>query len=117
MDDRGPDERARFLFLCTGLHKLSRGVWPFWLDDSPRGGLIYLDILGNPPGLVRGLWSVLRGRISRRLRESQAYRSGMAASIRIRTRDRLVMDGLELDTGPDGEIRLTQGPLMAFVRY
>lgn len=115
-DDEPPDSRARFLFLCTGLHRLSRGVWPFWLDDAPRGGLIYLDILGNPPGLARNILSVLRGRISDRLRESKAYHSGMSARITIRTEDRLVMDGEPLDSGPDNTIHLTEGPRMAFVR-
>ncbi|NHN89026.1 diacylglycerol/lipid kinase family protein [Acetobacter conturbans] len=116
VDNDPPDSHARFLFLCTGLHQLSRGVWPFWLDDAPRGGLIYLDITGNPPGLARGLLSVLRGRISGRLRVSKAYRSGMAASIRIETQDQLVMDGEELDPGPEGVLYLKEGPRMAFIR-
>lgn len=116
VDGGTPDDHARFLFLCTGLHKLSRGVWPFWLDSSPTGGLIYLDILGHPPRLMRGLFSVLRGRISSRLRASNAYRSGMAATISIRTQDHLVMDGEELKAGEDGLLHLTEGPRMAFVR-
>lgn len=116
VDGAAPDTHSRFLFLCTGLHKLSRGVWPFWLDSSPTGGLIYLDILGHPPRLARSLLSVLRGRISVRLRASNAYRSGMAATISIRTQDRLVMDGEELEAGTDGLFHLTEGPRMAFVR-
>lgn len=116
VDGGAPDAHPRFLFLCTGLHKLSRGVWPFWLDSSPTGGLIYLDILGHPPRLARNLFSVLRGRISARLRGSNAYRSGMAATISVSTQDRLVMDGEELEAGADGLLHLTEGPRMAFVR-
>nr|WP_277875903.1 acylglycerol kinase family protein [Acetobacter fallax] len=116
IDGGTPDARPRFLFLCTGLHRLSRGVWPFWQDHEPRGGLSYLDILGRPPALARNLFCVLRGRIPERLRRSSAYRSGMTGEIAIKTRDRLVLDGEELDTGPDGHIRLTQGPRIAFIR-
>nr|WP_242011978.1 diacylglycerol kinase family protein [Acetobacter oeni] len=116
VDDEMPDERPRFLVLCTGLHRLSRGVWPFWQNHASAGGLAYLDILANPPGLARNLFCVLRGRLPGRLRKSAAYRSGMAAKLRIETHDRLVMDGEELDTGSDGQIWLTQGPRVAFIR-
>ncbi|NHN85113.1 diacylglycerol kinase [Acetobacter musti] len=116
VDHATPDARPRFLFLCTGLHRLSRGVWPFWQDHEPQGGISYLDILANPPGLLRNLFCVLRGRIPDRLRQSAAYRSGMAGDILIETRDHLVIDGEELDPGPDGRIRLVQGPRIAFIR-
>lgn len=116
VDGGAPDHTPRFLFLCTGLHRLSRGVWPFWQGHEPRGGLAYLDILGNPPSLARALFCVLRGRVPKHLRASGAYRSGLAAEIDIETRDRLVMDGEELDTGATGCIRLSQGPEIVFIR-
>ncbi|MBV1837096.1 diacylglycerol kinase family protein [Acetobacter estunensis] len=116
VDGQTSDIRSRFLFLVTGLHRLSRGVWPFWLDTPARGSVIYLDIAGNPPGLARGLLSVLRGRISQRLRRSAAYHSGMAAEIMIETHDRLVMDGEELAPGEDGRVWLREGPRLAFIQ-
>ncbi|OUJ14508.1 diacylglycerol kinase family protein [Acetobacter sp. DsW_063] len=116
IDEGAPEDAARFLFLCSALHRLGHGVWPFWNSATPaNGGFFYLDILANPKKLPRALASLMRSQKPGWLRSSSTYRSGQAGSVRIETRDRLVLDGEELDTGPDGCILLAQGPGIAFV--
>lgn len=115
-DGGAPDCAPRFLFLCTGLRRLSHGIWPFWDSTGSQGGLTWLDILAPPPRLLRNLICVARGRISGALRNSPSYRSGRASELLIRAPDHLVMDGEELAPEPDELIRLSAGPAIAFIR-
>lgn len=113
VDDAVVAERQRFLFLCTSLHRLFGGLWPFW--DHGDASLRWLDIDAPPPRFTRSLPGLLRGRPSPRMRETGAYRSGGARRIALRLEAPLVIDGEAYTPGAFGEVELSEGPLLRFL--
>lgn len=106
------EDRQRFLFLATSLHRLFGGLWPFY--DHGDAPLRWLDIDAPPPRFTRNLPGLLRGKPSRWLRASGAYRSGGAETVSLRLETPLVIDGEAYTPGPYGEVELRAGPKLDF---
>lgn len=117
LDEAAPVERSRFLFLCTALHRLPYGVWPFWRESAQKDeGISYLDVAAHPPKLLRALWNLLRGRTPAWLRDNPAYTSASVRRILLKTKQSFVLDGEILETGPEHSLELSAGPVISFLQ-
>ncbi|MFT9384886.1 MAG: acylglycerol kinase family protein [Acetobacter orientalis] len=117
LDGQPADVRNRFLFLCTGLHKLSHKIWPFWRPSwEVDKGISYLDIDAHPERLLRAVWNLMRGKAPSWIQQSASYRSGTAARIRLRSEQSFVLDGEVLETGPEQCLDITAGPVVSFLQ-
>lgn len=115
--DNGAEEGgSRFLFLCTTLHSLPHGVWPFWEGTSPSGALAWLEVMPHPRKLFPATLSLLAGRATSWVRSDPAFRSGRSSSVTIKMQEELVMDGEKFDTGPYNTVTLTEGKAVTFLR-
>lgn len=112
VDGSAVEDRQRFLFLTTSLHRLFGGLWPFY--DHGEAPLRWLDIDAPPPRFTRSLPGLLRGQPSRWMRESPAYRSGGAQQMALRLEAPLVIDGEAYTPGAYGEVELRAGPALDF---
>ncbi len=112
IDEAEPIERARFIFLATGLHRLYGNLWPFF--DHGDAAIRWLDIDAPPPRFACALPGLLRGKPRPWLRASGAYRSGGASCIRLCLKEPLVIDGEAHGPGADGLIELRAGPEIEF---
>nr|WP_256441371.1 diacylglycerol kinase family protein [Acetobacter sp. P5B1] len=106
----------RFLFLCTGLHCLPHGIWPFWREGGADEGISYLDVAANPKKLMRAIWSLLRGRSPAWLRADPTYSSGSARQLLLNTEQSFVLDGEVLETGPAQGLEISAGPILSFLQ-
>nr|WP_301273789.1 diacylglycerol kinase family protein [Acetobacter cerevisiae] len=106
----------RFLFLCTGLHCLPHGIWPFWRGGGADEGISYLDVAANPKKLMRAIWSLLRGRSPAWLRADPTYSSGSARQVLLNTEQSFVLDGEVLETGPAQSLEIFAGPILSFLQ-
>ncbi|WP_395494922.1 diacylglycerol/lipid kinase family protein [Acetobacter sp. KSO5] len=106
----------RFLFLCTGLHCLPHGIWPFWRENGADEGISYLDVAANPKKLMRAIWSLLRGRSPAWLRADPTYSSGSARQVLLNTEQSFVLDGEVLETGPTQSLEISAGPILSFLQ-
>nr|WP_301272420.1 diacylglycerol kinase family protein [Acetobacter cerevisiae] len=106
----------RFLFLCTGLHCLPHGIWPFWREGGADEGISYLDVAANPKKLMRAIWSLLRGRSPAWLRADPTYSSGSARQVLLNTEQSFVLDGEVLETGPAQSLEISAGPILSFLQ-
>ncbi|GBQ04500.1 diacylglycerol/lipid kinase family protein [Acetobacter cerevisiae] len=106
----------RFLFLCTGLHCLPHGIWPFWRGGGADEGISYLDVAANPKKLMRAIWSLLRGRSPAWLRADPTYSSGSARQVLLNTEQSFVLDGEVLETGPAQSLEISAGPILSFLQ-
>lgn len=119
LDLNGVESEAhnRFLFLCTGLHCLPHGIWPFWRDIGQADeGISYLDVAANPKKLLRALWSLLRGHSPAWLRADPTYGSGSAQRLVLKTEQSFVLDGEVLETGPACRLEISAGPILSFLQ-
>lgn len=109
-------EQNHFLFLCTALHRLPHGIWPFWqnLKEADRG-ISYLDVAAFPPHLGSAVWNLLRGKAPQWLRQDAAYHSGSATELVLRTDQSFILDGEVLSPGQDGSLTISAGPVVSFV--
>jgi hypothetical protein len=89
----------RFLMLATTLDSLMLGLWPFW--GGGPGPIRWLDIDAPAPWLAAALSAVLLRRPGRWMTR-RGYRSGRAASLRIRMDQPFILDGEAFRAGQDG---------------
>lgn len=107
----------RFLLLCTSLHCLPHGIWPFWREEGQADeGISYLDVAAHPKRLLRAIWSLLRGRSPAWLRADPSYASGSVPRIVLNTGQSFVLDGEVLQTGPEGTLEISAGPMLSFLQ-
>jgi len=107
VDDEPEREGKRFVFLCTSLHRLFNGIYPFF--DHGESALRWLDVDAPPQRLTRSLPALLKGRPSAWMRESGLYRSGGAQKLSLRIEGPLVVDGEAHTPGVYGRVELHAG--------
>jgi len=108
-----PKADRSFLFLATGLSRLSHGVWPFWREaGDPAEGVRFLNIHDRPERVAAGIWSLMRGRAPGWMRASDDYESGCVERLSICGEVGFVMDG-EVYEGR--ETVLSRGPRFRFL--
>jgi len=104
-----------FMFLSTGLSRLSHGIWPFWDAEPNVEGLRYLDVSAYPENLARATAALLCGRAPRWLRRHPDYVSGRTDDMMLETRSDFVLDGEVFTPSESGRIRLERGPAFRFL--
>lgn len=104
-----------FMFLTTGLSRLSRGIWPFWDAEPNVEGLRYLDVSAWPESLLRATGALLCGRAPRWLRRHPDYVSGRTDDMTLVTQSDFVLDGEVFTAPPDGVLRLERAPAFRFL--
>ncbi|MDF7674811.1 acylglycerol kinase family protein [Acetobacteraceae bacterium ESL0697] len=104
-----------FLFLTTGLEKISHKIWPFWDCENAGKGLHFLDVDSFPKDLPRAIFNLLRGKAPLWIREHPDYASYRAQSINIVTDSDFVLDGEVFSPAPDSRLLLEQGPSFRFL--
>ncbi|UMM07672.1 acylglycerol kinase family protein [Gluconobacter frateurii] len=104
-----------FMFLTTGLSKLSRGIWPFWDAEPNVEGLRYLDVGAHPENLSRATAALLCGRAPRWLRRHPDYVSGRTDDMILTTKSDFVLDGEVFTPSEHEQMRLERGPAFRFL--
>ncbi|QDH14236.1 hypothetical protein E3E12_00135 [Formicincola oecophyllae] len=106
-----------FLFLATGLEKLSYGIWPFWREGQDgRHGFHFLNVSAFPARMGAVLYNLLRGRAPAWLRTHADYVSGIEdQALEMHTNSDFVMDGEVFPTPPDQRVTLERGPVFRFL--
>ncbi|EHH69455.1 diacylglycerol/lipid kinase family protein [Gluconobacter morbifer] len=104
-----------FMFLTTGLARLSHRIWPFWDAEPNVEGLRYLDVSAYPESLARATMALLCGRAPRWLRLHPDYVSGRTDDMLLRTESDFVLDGEVFTALPNGLIRLERAPAFRFL--
>ncbi|QDH17716.1 diacylglycerol/lipid kinase family protein [Swingsia samuiensis] len=104
-----------FMFLVTGLSRLSQGIWPFWDAEPNIKGLRYLDVSAYPQNLMRATSALLRGRAPRWLRLHPDYLSGRADDIMIETDSEFILDGEVFAPPETKRLRLERAPAFRFL--
>lgn len=104
-----------FMFLVTGLSKLSRGIWPFWDAEPNVMGLRYLDVSAWPANLLRATFVLLCGRAPRWLRRHPDYLSGRSDDMTLTTNSDFVLDGEVFAASESGCIRLERATAFRFL--
>ena len=109
--------RSHFMLLCTALHSLPHGVWPFWSKNGVvHKGVSYLDVAAMPERLFAACWHLLRGRVPEWLRRSSAYKSGNAEILTVCTNQPFVLDGEIIQPAENDCLTVKAGPEVSFLR-
>ncbi|MGO3518956.1 MAG: diacylglycerol/lipid kinase family protein [Acetobacter cibinongensis] len=117
LDGQPGDIKNHFLFLCTGLHRLTHKIWPFWrAPGQPDKGISYLDVGPRPEHLTKATWNLMRGKVPAWMQQSSSYQSGSVERIRLRSAQSFVLDGEVLETGPEHCLDITAGPVVSFLQ-
>lgn len=104
-----------FLFLATGLEKMSHNIWPFWDSDNASKGLHFLNVNCFPKDLFYALFNLLRGKAPLWIREHPDYSSYRAESVSIMTDSDFVLDGEVFPPPSDTHIVIEHGPSFRFL--
>jgi len=113
VDGAAPAEGQRLLVLASSLPRLMYGMNPFW--GGGEGALRWLDVAAPGRRFAAAMLPLLRGR-PRPWMEEAGYASGRAMRLDLVLRHGMRFDGQAFDPPPDGRVRLTVGPTVAFVR-
>ncbi|QHI95589.1 hypothetical protein GT348_04300 [Aristophania vespae] len=106
---------ASFLFLATGLEKISHGIWPFWSPGGNAKGFHFLNVSCFPANLPSAICNLLRGKAPQWLRQHPDYISQMTTSMSIETDSDFVLDGEVFHPPSDSKLLLEQGPSFRFL--
>lgn len=104
-----------FLFMATGLEKLSHGIWPFWDDGARKEGFHFLDVQSFPRQLPKACFNLLRGKSPEWLRSHGDYTSKVIQNMLLETDSEFVLDGEVFQAPENGRIMLENGPAFRFL--
>lgn len=104
-----------FLYMVTGLEKLSHGIWPFWSDEAHKEGFHFLNVRSCPKDLPKACYNLLRGRAPEWLRTHDDYISDVVGNMLLETESEFVLDGEVFPASTSGRVMLEKGPAFRFL--